>query len=86
MAELSLELSDLPPAVQDAVERAIAGDEVTITRAGRPAVTLSPIPGAERPPRRPIVFGLGLGTITMHPSFWDEEDMADWLGGPENPV
>lgn len=85
MAQLTLELHDLSPAVQDAVERAIAGDAVTITRAGKPAVTLSPVAGGERPPRQPIILGLGLGTITVHPSFWDEMDIEEMMD-PGSPI
>jgi prevent-host-death family protein len=46
------------------VERAEAGEEITIARAGRPVARLVPI--AQRGPRRP---GLWKGRVTISPDF-----------------
>jgi prevent-host-death family protein len=60
------------------IDRALAGEEVVIARAGRPVVKLQPV--ADTPRRR---FGTGKATLTLLEG-WDdpmtEEELADWYG------
>jgi prevent-host-death family protein len=50
------------------VERACAGEDVVIARAGKPAVRLVPVEPAPQG-RRP--FGLDKGKVIIHDSFFD---------------
>lgn len=49
------------------IERVLAGEEITIARAGKPVARLSAI--QERPARR--VPGLDKGRVIIHPNFDD---------------
>jgi prevent-host-death family protein len=64
------------------IQKALAGEEVTIAKAGKPLVRLTPI---ERP--KPIL-GSARGTITLLPG-WDddmtEEELKEWEDGPVFP-
>ena len=55
------------------IERALAGDEVVIARAGKPAVVLSPAPAEAKPQER--LFGLLKGEIWVADDF-DADDPA----------
>ncbi|MEO8096455.1 MAG: type II toxin-antitoxin system prevent-host-death family antitoxin [Acidobacteriota bacterium] len=65
------------------IERALAGEEVTIAKAGKPLVKLIPI--AVKMP----VLGSARGTFEL-PEGWDdpmtEEELALWEDGPISPV
>lgn len=51
------------------VERVLAGERVTIARAGKPAVDLIPhLAGAD------VVFGSGRGEFTLDPTVFDGQD------------
>jgi prevent-host-death family protein len=60
------------------IDRALAGEEILIARAGKPPVRLQPVEAARQP-----VLGTGKGTVTFHEG-WDapmtEEELADWYG------
>jgi prevent-host-death family protein len=60
------------------IDRALAGEEVVIARAGRPVVKLQPV-AERRVPR----LGTAAGTVTFHEG-WDdpmsEDELADWYG------
>jgi prevent-host-death family protein len=60
------------------IDRALAGEEIVIARAGRPVVRLQPVEA-----RRTPVLGTGAGTLTVSDD-WDapmtEEELADWYG------
>jgi prevent-host-death family protein len=60
------------------VERALAGEEIVVTRRGEPAVRLSPV---ERSRGRAGLFGSMAGEIEIGPDF-DElpDDIAEALG------
>jgi len=64
-----------------------AGEEVVITRAGRPVARVCAIASA---PARPEDHGFGslAGAIVLREG-WDapmtEEELADWYGGPVAP-
>ena len=58
------------------VARALAGDEVIIAKAGKPLVTLTPIPAAS--PREP---GALMGQYTVPDSFFEpmpDDALAEW--------
>ena len=59
------------------IERALAGEEVTIAKAGKPVVRLIPVE-----PKKPIL-GSARGTFEL-PEGWDdpmtEEELAEWEG------
>ena|SRR5690349_15541029 len=63
------------------VDAALAGEEVVIARAGKPAVRLVPV---EEPlPRRQ--FGILKGKVWAAPDAWDpmtEEELALWYDAP----
>jgi prevent-host-death family protein len=60
------------------VERALAGEEIVVTRRGEPAVRLSPV---ERGGDRAELFGLMAGEIELADDFDTlPEDMAEALG------
>jgi prevent-host-death family protein len=60
------------------VERALAGEEIVVTRRGEPAVRLSPV---EHPRDRDALLGLMAGEIELAADF-DElpDDIAEALG------
>lgn len=59
------------------IERALAGEEITIAKAGKPVVRLVPVE-----PKKPIL-GNARGTI-QYSDDWDapmtDEEYADWTG------
>jgi prevent-host-death family protein len=57
------------------VERALAGEEVVIARAGKPLVRLDPVPAAaaEKPPRRAL-FGSMRDEFKLAPD-WDSPEV-----------
>lgn len=61
------------------IQRALQGEEVTIAKAGKPLVRLTPV--AER--RKPVL-GSARGTFELQ-SGWDdpltEEELAEWENG-----
>lgn len=71
------------------VARAEAGEEVVISRAGKPAVKLVPAEQPAKPARKP---GALKGAFTLPDSFFDplpEEELRAWEGGgfdEEEPV
>jgi prevent-host-death family protein len=60
------------------VERALSGEEIVLTRRGKPAVVLTPV---ERPAPRSALYGLMAGEIEISDDF-DElpDDLAEALG------
>lgn len=60
------------------IERALAGEEITIAKAGKPMVRLVPVE-----PRKPIL-GSARGTITFHEG-WDDpltnQEFEELFGG-----
>ena len=63
------------------VDAALAGEEVVIARAGKPAVLLVPVPGGG--PRRELGTMRGQGWAA--PDAWDpvtEEELAEWYDSP----
>lgn len=60
------------------IERALAGEEVTIAKAGKPVVRLIPVE-----PKKPIL-GSARGTITFHEG-WDDpftdQELEELFGG-----
>lgn len=65
------------------IERVLAGEEITIARAGKPVARLSAI--VERPKRR--VPGMDKGKVIIHPNFDDPipEFDRDYMH-PEDPM
>ncbi len=63
------------------IEKAVAGDEVIITKAGKPVVKLVPISIPEYVGKR--VLGSARGTIKLKKG-WDapltDKEMAEWFG------
>lgn len=57
------------------IERALAGDEVVIARAGKPAVVLSPAPPADAVAERPL--GLLKGQIWTAADFDDDDPVLE---------
>ncbi|MEP6870225.1 MAG: type II toxin-antitoxin system prevent-host-death family antitoxin [Anaerolineaceae bacterium] len=71
-----------------AVER---GEEVLISRRGKPVARLvSAAEPEEQPERNPIIFGRFAGQVHTHPSFYDdmtEAELALWYGDdPDDPL
>ena len=66
------------------IDRALAGEEVVITRKGRPVVKLTPVEPVSREPRR---LGALAGQFTIPDSvFFDplpDEILEDFYGGKE---
>lgn len=59
------------------VERALAGEDIIVAKAGKPSIRLVPIEEAPLPPRQPGRLRKLLGTISqedvMAPCYTDEE-------------
>jgi prevent-host-death family protein len=63
------------------VERALAGEEIVVTRRGEPAVRLAPV---ERTGERSELFGLMAGEIELADDFDTlPDDIAEALGARE---
>ena len=58
------------------IQKALAGEEVTIAKAGKPLVKLTPVEEKKMP-----ILGSARGTITLLPG-WDddmtEEELKEW--------
>jgi prevent-host-death family protein len=65
------------------IERALAGEEVIVAKAGKPLVRLTPIV------KKKPIFGSARGTFVL-PEGWDapmtDEELAEWEEGPVFPV
>ena len=71
MAKLMVNVHEAKTQLSRLIERALAGDEVVIARAGVPAVMLSPAPAVAVPNER--LLGLLKGQIWTSPDF-DQDD------------
>jgi prevent-host-death family protein len=64
------------------IERALAGEEVIVAKAGKPLVRITPI-AVKKP-----ILGSARGTVT-YPEGWDdpmtEAELAEWEDGPVFP-
>jgi prevent-host-death family protein len=61
------------------IERVAAGEEIVIGKAGKPVAKL--VPYAPREPRKP---GAWKGKVTIHPSFYeDDEELIRLFEGEE---
>ncbi len=64
------------------IERALAGEEVIVAKAGKPVVRITPI-AVKKP-----ILGSARGTFTLPPD-WDapmtDEELAEWEDGPVFP-
>jgi prevent-host-death family protein len=64
------------------IEKALAGEEVVIAKAGKPVVRLIPVE------RKKPILGSARGTFAL-PEGWDapmtEEELAEWEDGPVFP-
>lgn len=68
------------------ISRVQAGEEVTISKAGKPVAKLVPVADPELKPRVP---GIDKGKIWIAPDAFDpmtEEELAEWYGGPDDPL
>jgi prevent-host-death family protein len=65
------------------VDAALAGEEVVVARAGKPAVRLVPVEERTTFPARQL--GILRGKVWAAPDAWDpmtEEELAEWYDGP----
>ena len=76
MAKLTVNVHEAKTQLSRLIERALAGDEVVIARAGVPAVMLSPAPPAEKPKRPRGVLD---GQIWVAPDCWDDDPEIEAL-------
>jgi prevent-host-death family protein len=81
MAEKIYNLYEAKTALSSLVDRAAAGEEIVIAKAGKPLARLVPVTAASRPSRVP---GGWEGRVRIAPDF-DEPLPADVLAGFENP-
>ncbi len=62
------------------VERAIAGEEVILAKAGKPLVRLVPVT-PEKPPGKRVLGGNGMGVTYIAPDFdapiWTDEELKE---------
>ncbi len=68
MTAAIVNMHDAKSQLSKLVERACAGEEIVIARAGKPAVRLTPVEPAPEW-KRPI--GLDVGKVIIHDSFFD---------------
>lgn len=88
MTKLTVNVHEAKTHLSRLIERALAGEEVVIARAGEPAVTLTPVPANDARKQRPL--GLLKGKIRIAPDFDDDdgaiqamfEGRADKASGP----
>lgn len=73
MAKLTVNVHEAKTNLSRLIERALAGEEVIIARAGEPAVMLTPVAANDTQKERPL--GLLMGKIKIAADF-DEEDPA----------
>ena len=78
-------LQDVANHVEELVDRAANGEEIVITRDGKPAARLVPVTGKPmlesdrviaREPRRPVRLGLAKGKVRMAEDF---DETPEWL-------
>lgn len=83
----SISVYDARMALSQLIDRVLKGEEIVITRRGKPVVKL--IPAAEEPPRRRRL-GLLKGKFEVPDSFFDPlpDDMIEAMmdGGPDDLV
>jgi len=80
MAEVGIDAARA--ALSRLVERALAGEEIIITRRGQPVVRLTPLDGRTTKPRRP---GALKGLFTVPDTFLEplsEDELAEFYDGP----
>jgi prevent-host-death family protein len=81
MTKLVVNVHEAKTHLSRLIEQALAGEEVVIARAGKPAVTLKPVP--EEKKTRPR--GLLQGQIWTAPDVWDDDPEIEALfGGSES--
>ena len=76
MAKVLVNVHEAKTQLSRLIERALAGDEVTIARAGVPAVVLSPAPPLEKHKRPRGVLD---GQIWIAPDCWDDDPEIEAL-------
>jgi antitoxin (DNA-binding transcriptional repressor) of toxin-antitoxin stability system len=76
VSAITIEIADLPESVRAAIEKAANGEEVVFTTSGEPMARLTPVR-----PRRPFIFNMHPGAMTMTPDFDDPIDEEDFLRG-----
>lgn len=83
MTKLTVNVHEAKTQLSRLIERALAGDEVVIARAGQPAVVLTPVTPEKAHAERPL--GLLQGQIWIAPDFddVDAEIEAAFEGGDD---
>ena len=76
MPTIQIDVNDLNDQFRDAVQKAVQGEDVIVTRAGIPVARITPC----EPPKREWVLGLHPGSMVMAPDFDDPLPDEFWLG------
>jgi len=88
MGSTQVNLYEAKTQLSSLVERAAAGEEIVIAKAGKPMARLSPIlveqPASEP---KPLPFGQNLlGLPKLPDSFYEDIPLEDFLGDEEDPL
>ena len=81
--KLPLSIDDARAHLSELIARVEAGEEIVISRDGKPVARLVAVPETEKPKRKRL-FGALKGEVAFDERFWDplpEDELKLWEGG-----
>jgi len=87
MASTQVNLYEAKTQLSSLVDRAAAGEEIVIAKAGKPMARLSPMVAAEKSPKTLRKFGQNVLGITFHSADWEKNIPLEYFQdeGKKNP-